>query len=132
MSSVNFLDCELEAIRTAISGGYDQTLDIYRRSAEVADNYGGYEGGDFALLHSGIPCEIYPGIAHVVDMLDQGQLVDTQLYTISVSPGTDVLKGDQVVITSWNDLKLSVNVVFQPESNQLELRFVADEEILSG
>jgi len=126
-------ECELEAMQAETQTFYDHKLDIYRDSpASTIDDYGGYGGGTPTKVHSDIPCEIYPGIAHVVDMLDQGQLVDTQLYTITVALGTDVQKNDEVVITTYNNLRLQVNVVFTPESQAIEMRFVADAEVLHG
>lgn len=122
---------EIADLRMEVESAFDHLLDIYRDPEATPDDYGGYGSENSrAKVCSEVPCEIYPGIAHVVDMLDQGQLVDTQLYTITVPVGTDVLKGDVVVITSWNDLNLQVNVVFEPESLELEKRFVADKEIL--
>lgn len=120
---------ELEGLRSEVESFFDQVLDIYRPASASSDAYGGYGEGAFSLVQANVPCEIYPGIAHVVDLLDQGQLVDTQLYTITVAVGTDIQKGDQVVV---GDLRLSVNVVFWPESQAMQLRFVADKEILSG
>lgn len=124
--------CEIDSMGSALQGMYDHLLDIYRGTSGTTDVYGGRSNGTPALKYSGIPCEIYPGVAHVVDMLDQGMLVDTQLYTITVPLGTDVQKDDEVIITSYNNLKLRVSVVFVPESQAVEMRFVADKEVLNG
>lgn len=127
-----FSASEIADLRSEIQMMFDHTLDVYRGTAATSDPYGGYDEGEPVLTHSGIPCEIYPGMTHIVDMLDQGQLVSTQLYTVTVAVGTDIRKNDIVVITSWNDLKLRVNAVFEPESLELEMRFVGDKEVLSG
>lgn len=125
--------CEIDSMTSAVEAMYDHTLDIYRSAAATTDTYGGHgTQSAAALTHAGIPCEIYPGVAHVVDVPDEGQLVGTQLYTITVPLGTDVQKGDIVLITSFNNLKLRVNVVFVPESQAVELKFIADEEVLNG
>lgn len=125
--------CEIDSMQGAVKAMYDHTLDIYRSSAASTDVYGGHGTQSApALTHEGIPCEIYPGVAHVTDVPDVGQLVDTQLFTITVPLDTDVQKNDLVVITSFNNLRLRVSAVFVPESQAVELRFVATEEVLNG
>lgn len=125
--------CEIDAMQTAVEGMYDNTLDIYRSASGSTDAYGGHGSASAPTLqYSDIPCEIYPGTAHVVDMPDIGLMADTQMFTITVPLGTDVQKDDIVVITSAGNLRLRVNVVLTPESQAVELRFIADEEVLNG
>lgn len=126
-----FTSDELDLMRADVQEMYDQTLDIYRATSSD-DTYGGSGLGTPALVYSGIPCDIYSGASHIVDMPDEGQLVNTQLYNVSVPHGTDVQKDDQVVISSWGNLKLRVTVVMEPESAELEVRFIANKEVLSG
>src|SRR5262245_26169107 len=119
---------ELADLEAAVGAMYDHTLNIYREGPLATDAYGGREDDVPTLRYTNIPCEIQPGAAHVVDVADVGQLVDTQLYTITVGLSTDVLKGDLVEITSFHNLKLKVNVVYEPESYAMEKRFSADKE----
>lgn len=127
-------DCELEAMQAEVISFYDHMLDIYRPAAATTDDYGGHDEGAMSStpVHTDIPCEISSGVAHTVDVENMGQMVSTQEYTISVPLGTDVRKNDEVVITSADDLRLRVTVVFLPESQATEIRFIADEEILGG
>jgi hypothetical protein len=123
---------ELTSMRTEVVSFFDQLLDVYRGTAPADDAYGGREGGTPTLHAQNIKCEVYPGAAHIVDMPDEAQLVNTQMYTVTVPVGTDIQKGDQVVITTAGNLKLNVTVILDPQSQELQMQFLADKEVLNG
>lgn len=118
-------------MRSELESFFDQRLSTFRGSANDDDSYGGREAGSAVANLTDVPCEVYPGAAHVVDLPDIGQLVNDQTFTVTVAVGTDILKGDKLVITSQGNLTLRVNVVLQPESQQLQMHIIADREVLN-
>lgn len=119
---------EIAALRTEATKTFDQTLDVYRGSVAATDAYGGRGKGTPTLTHSGIACEVYPGVAHVVDVADFSALVSTQAYTVTLPVGTDIQKDDILEITSQGNLRLAVRVILEPESLELQMRVLADKE----
>lgn len=122
---------ELTAQRAEVVKLFDQTLDVYRGSAAATDAYGGRGKGTPARVHQGIACEVYPGVAHVVDVADFSALASTQAYTITLPVGTDIQKDDILEITSQGNLRLAVRVILEPESLELQMRVLADKESLN-
>jgi hypothetical protein len=120
---------EIAALQAEVAKTFDQVLDVWRGSAPADDGYGGHGAGVPALLYSGVACEVYSGVAHVVDMPDFSDLVNTHEYTVSVAVGTDIQKDDIVVLQDGS--RLRVNVVLEPESLELQMRFFADKETLN-
>lgn len=119
---------EIESLSGEVKKLFDKTLDVWRGSVNADDAYGGRGGGTPVETYTGIPCEVYPGVAHVVDIPDFSQLVSNQGYTITVPLGTDIQKGDLVIV---EDLRLMVRVVLKPESLELQMRFLTDKEALN-
>lgn len=111
---------ELDALRSEVQTWYTDTCDIYRPTI-TEDAYGGEDETASTLLYSTVPCflESTPGRDQIAPLI--AALREAHIFVVYLPATDDVQIGDDLVITSRDDLRLRVQAVMNPETLDIEL-----------
>ncbi len=118
---------EIAALRREVNSWLVDTCDLYRETRST-DAYGG-ETETEALVQAGISCSVQSGVAHEQVVANIGALRAEHIYTVTLPAEVDVRVQDNLVITSKANLKVRVQAVFRPETNELMRPVVATTEL---
>ncbi len=117
---------ELSKLRDEIVGWMPDVCDIHRVTA-VDDAFGGQTETE-ALVQSDVPCSLKSGAAQEQIMTIADRLTGLQLYTVTFPALTDVQVGDNIEVTTQDDLQLRIQAVMDPESWELERRTIGSTQ----
>lgn len=118
---------EIASLRSEVNAWLVDTCDLYRET-RTTDDFGGQTEAE-TLVQSGIRCSIQSGVAHEQVVANIGTLRSEHIYTVTVPAETDVRVQDNLVLTTKANLKVRVQAVFRPETNELMRPVVATTEL---
>jgi hypothetical protein len=118
---------EITLLRQETESWMTDVCDLYRET-HTDDGFGGVTDSE-VLVQSGIRCMVQSGVAHEQDLPNIGALRNVHTFTITLPAETDVQVQDNLVVTSLNGLKVRVQAVLRPETNELMRPVIATTEL---
>jgi hypothetical protein len=111
---VSIQQWQLDGIAADLTSTMPDLCDVFRRSG-VADDYGG--GAGQAEVLSDVPVGITPVQSNAFGDETPGGRVGLETYfQIALPLGTLVSEGDEIVVTTKDNLRLTLESVQRPES----------------
>lgn len=118
---------EIALLRQEVETWLTDLCDLYREMLSD-DVYGGQVESE-ALVASGLRCSVQSGVSHEQTVPEISALRNVHVFTVTLPAETDVRVQDNLVITTKGDLKMRVQAVFRPETNELMRPVVATTEL---
>lgn len=118
---------EITLLRQEVNSWLTDVCDLYRETL-TDDSYGGQETVE-ALVQGGIACKVQSGVVHEQTVPEIAALRNVHIFTVTLPATTDVRLQDNLVITSMDNLKVRVQAVLAPETNELGRRVIATTEL---
>ncbi len=118
---------ELDLLRQETTSWLTDVCDLYRETT-ASDPYGG-QGTTEALVTESIPCSLQSGVAHEQTVPEIAALRNVHVFTVFLPAETDVRVQDNLVLTSQANLKLRVQAVLRPETNELLRPVIATSQL---
>lgn len=118
---------EIALLRQEVDSWLVDTCDLYRET-HVEDPYGGHTDVE-ALVVSGLACKVQSGIVHEQTVPELAALRNVHVFTVTFSAEMDVRLQDNLVVTSMDNLKLRVQAILAPETNELSRDVIATTEL---
>lgn len=119
---------EVELLRQETTSWMTDTCDLLRETLST-DAYGGQASGSEVLVQESIPCSVQSGVAHEQTVPEISALRNVHVFTIFLPAETDVRVQDNLLITSKDNLKLRVQAVLRPETNELLRPVIATSQL---
>ena len=119
---------ELSLLRQEAEGWFTDLVDVFEKGI-TDDPYSGHSTDAMETrTMEGVPCAIESGAALEQLSVIAGKVQGTQLFTVTLPAGTAVVVGNHLIVTSRNNLHLTVQAVIGPESYEVERRVIATSE----
>jgi hypothetical protein len=118
---------EVTLLRQEVDSWLTDVCDLYRET--LTDDAFGGQGTVEALVTSGLACKLQSGVVHEQTVPEIAALRNVHVFTVSLPAETDVRLQDNLVITSKDNLKLRVQAVLSPETNELSRPVIATTEL---
>jgi hypothetical protein len=118
---------ELDLLRQETTSWMTDVCDLYRETT-ITDAYGGQSTSE-ALVTESIPCSLQSGVAHEQTVPEITALRNVHVFTVFLPAETDVRVQDNLVLTTQADLKLRVQAVLRPETNELLRPVIATSQL---
>lgn len=118
---------EIALLRQEVDTWLTDLCDLYRETLST-DAYGGQATSE-TLVTEGVACKVQSGVVHEQTVPELAALRNVHVFTVTLPAETDIRLQDNLVVTTMDDLKVRVQAVLAPETNELSRRVIATTEL---